>query len=293
MSSRLHRFGALACVVALVLISGGYSWGQQAPAPAPAAADNQERFSRTFPLNSGGTLDIKNYKGAIRIEGTDANQAVVEVWKRYEGNSERRQHWLESTRVDFSNSPSRLSVHVEYAQNWCAIWCGDNEYGAVELTVRVPRRTTIELDGYKPEIKIANTDGDIRIKSYKSPIELHSTGGGIDIDTYKETVRLEDVAVRGRLHIDMYKGDALIQAKSLAGDADLSTYKGDFTVRLPADARFNVDVSHSSRRAQFNSDFPITTSVTSSDAVRGTVNGGGPLLRFRSERGTLRLERVR
>jgi len=49
---------------------------------AQTEADQQEHLQRTFSLNQGGTLQIENYKGLIRISGTDAKQVTVSVGRR-------------------------------------------------------------------------------------------------------------------------------------------------------------------------------------------------------------------
>src|SRR5207253_5960639 len=54
-------------------------------------------------------------------------------------------------------------------------WQGHDYTAAVELVIHVPRQTNIKLESYKPEIKIAGIQGDIRVKSYKSRSEEHTS----------------------------------------------------------------------------------------------------------------------
>jgi hypothetical protein len=166
---------ALACVVVSTLQGQETISGQQT-----------ERFQRSFTLHAGGTLRVENYKGAIHVTGSNTNQVVVNVWKRFEGGSEAdRKEWMENTKINFSNDSSRVSVKVEYP-DWSCVFCWlDNDFiRNVELEIQVPVKTNLDLDGYKPDTKIASVQGDIRIKSYKAPVTIESTTGAIHIDTY-------------------------------------------------------------------------------------------------------------
>jgi hypothetical protein len=283
MQNGLHRVVAVVFVVAVVIFCGGGGWAATQQSDSNATA---EQFERKFTLNSGGTLDVKNYKGVIHIEGTQANDATVSVAKHYEGPESDRERWLKETRVDFDNSADRVSVRVTYPT--CYGFCNHVGGGEVDLTIKVPRQTKLEIDGYKPEMRISNIAADIRIKSYKSPIVLNSTAGAVDISTYKDTVRLENVDLRG-LRLETYKGDVSVDAANLSNNADISTYKGDVTVRLPENARFNVDVD-AGRHTTFDSDFKVeSANYRSGEHIHGAVNGGGPELRLHSTHGTFRL----
>jgi Toastrack DUF4097 len=266
----------------------------QAFSQTSGTPSQEERFQRSFAINSGGTLTVNNQKGTIHITGSSNGQVVVSVYKRFDGDNAERSWWMSNTRVDFRGDSSRLEVEVQYPNNNCWEDCsgGHGNYdAAVELTIQVPRQINVVARGHKPEMKISSIEGDIRIKSYKSPIEIQSTTGAIHIDTYKDTVRLENVSIRQSLDLRTAKGDAIIDAKSLGGEVNLETEKGSIVVRLPQNAGVTVDYS-GSRKASFHSDFPITTEASSSSEVRGTINQGGTRVRLRTVKGSITLERA-
>ena len=266
-------------------------------AQAPDTQSQEEHFARTFALAPAGTLVVENYKGSIHIEGTSDNQVVVNVEKTFEGSDADRKWWMASTRVNFENDPGKVRVRVEYPVIRCDSGCGENEHSdysaAVELTIRVPRRTNLDLTGHKPDMKISGTEGDIRINSHKSPIEIVSTTGGISIETNKETVHLRDVTLRGPLKLNMEKGEAVIEAKSLGNEVNIETGKGSVVLRVPANTGFAVDYE-GGRRSRFHSDLPITSDAGyRSSELRGTINGGGTRLRVRTEKGSISIETLR
>ena len=255
--------------------------------------DQGEHFQRSFNLSSGGTLNVDNYKGTIHVTGTDTNQVVVDVTKRFDGSDANRKWWMENLQINFRNDGNHVSVEVKYPQENC-IFClqGLNYEASVELEIRVPRQINVALESYKPDIKVAAIQGDIRIKSYKSPIEIDSTTGSIHVDTYKETVKLRNVTVRGPLEIKSYKADAEIDAKTLGDTVTLENEKGSIVLRVPASAGLDVNFE-GGRRASFHSDFPMNSRTGNLDgSVRGTINQGGTRLRLRTEKGSVSLEKL-
>jgi hypothetical protein len=256
-----------------------------------------ENFQRTFPLNPGGTLRVENYKGTIHVTGSSSNEVLVSVVKRFEGGSDsERKWWMENVKINFSNSSGLVEVKVDYpSQSWNCWRCWEeheNYHTAVDLEIQVPVTTNLNLDGYKPDIRISSLNGDIRIKSYKAPMTIESTTGSIDISTYKDSIRLRNVSARGTLNVHSYKADIDIDARSLEGTAALETNKGAIVLRLPANTGLEVDFQ-GGRRSSFRSDFPFAIQASSryQRDARGTINGGGAHLVLRTERGSVTLEK--
>ena len=257
------------------------------------SSDQGEHFQRSFNISSGGTLNVDNYKGTIHVTGSDSNQVVVDVTKHFEGSDANRKWWMENVQVNFRNSGDHVSVEVKYPQENC-IFCfqGMNYTAEVQLEIHVPRQINLDVDSYKPDIKVAAIQGDIRIKSYKSPIDIESTTGAIRIDTYKDSIKLHNVTVRGPLEVKSYKADTEIDAKSLGETATIESDKGTTVLRVPANAGLDVNFE-GGRHATFHSDFPMNSRTGNLDgSVRGTVNQGGTRLRLRTEKGSVSLEKL-
>jgi hypothetical protein len=258
-----------------------------------SSADPAAHFQKTFSIASGGTLDVDNYKGTIHVTGSDTNQVTVDVNKHFEGNDADRKWWMENVQVNFRNESNRVSVEVKYPQWNCTFcWQGHDYTAAVELEIHVPRQINVQVESYKPDIKVAGIQGDIRIKSYKSPIEIADTTGAVRIDTYKETVKLRNVNLRGPLEIKSYKADAEIDARSLCDSVTLENEKGSIVLRVPANTGMDVDYD-GRRRSNFRSDFPMTSQSGSfNSSFRGKVNQGGTRLRLRTGKGSVSLEKL-
>ncbi|MBV9074232.1 MAG: hypothetical protein JOZ10_11400 [Acidobacteria bacterium] len=277
-------------LIAILAISFACAAAQTA---ANQNASQPDHLTRSFVVNTGSTLSVQNYKGTIHVTGGSGNQVSVTVEKKFEGSESDRKWWMDKVHVNFENDPSRVRVAVDYPNNSCMFWCDEqhSDYTAwVELTIQVPQKTNLDIEGYKPEIRLASVEGDIRVKSYKAPIEIASTTGPINISTYKESVRLRDVTVRGDLRLKMYKGEAEVVAKNLGQDAEIEIEKGSAVVRVPRNAGLTVDYS-GGRRSSFHTDLPLATETGfHSGDIRGSINGGGTHLRLRTERGSFSIE---
>ena len=86
---------------------------------------------------------------------------------------------------------------------------------------------------------------------------------------------------RGETH--RYRQENLDQAR-------VETQKGKIQISLPRNAAFEIDTDLG-RRARLESDFDAVYHARrhSDDIEHGKVNGGGPMLRLSSEKGTIRL----
>ena len=261
----------------------------------PAAAQQSpDRFQRSFSIQSGGTLAVSNFKGLIRVTGSDSSQVIVDVVKKFEGTDKDKTWWMANTNVQFTNTADRVAISVEYPNCDCSgpDWGSHDDYQAsVELTIQVPRKVNVELQGHKPVMNISGIDGNVRITSHKAPIEIQATTGAIHIETYKETVRLKDVTIRGALDVQMAKGEALIEAKGLGDRVNLETEKGSIVLKAPQNAAMTLDYS-GGRRSNFQTDFTVAAEAGSTGSVRGTINGGGTQVHLRSEKGSITVEKL-
>jgi hypothetical protein len=280
---------ALKILPALAILTASLALAQ---AQAP-----EDKLQRSFAVNPGSTLRVENYKGTIHVTGSDTGQVSVTALKRFSGSDSERKEWMENTKVELESSGNRVEVRVRYPdQSWSCWLCWrehEDSIAQVDLEIQVPHRINLDLDGYKPDIRIFSVQGDVRVKSYKAPMTIESTTGKIFIDTYKDDLRLRNVAVHGGLEIKSYKANVEVEARALDGTVRLENTKGSIVLRVPADLGMNVDFS-GSRRASFQTDFPLATETSSryGSDVHGSINHGGTEVILRTEKGSVALKKL-
>jgi len=285
MHPRVRKSAYLMAIAILLTLIATKVWSQ-----TPAT---QQDFQRSFTVSPEAKLVVENYKGTIHVTGTDSNQVVVDVRKIFEGSDADRKWWLENLKVDVNGRTDRVEVKVTYpSQNCSFCWTSGSYESEVDLEIKVPHHIDIQLDGYKPDIRVSYTTGSISIHSYKAPMLLDSTTGAVHINTYKDSIRLRDVTLQGDLVIESMKADTEITAKTLGKNVDIQTEKGTITLSVPANADFNLDFQ-GGRKASFTSDFPAISGATySGQNMKGTVNHGGPNVHLRTDRGSVSLRKL-
>jgi DUF4097 and DUF4098 domain-containing protein YvlB len=84
------------------------------------------------------------------------------------------------------------------------------------------------------------------------------------------------IGVSGNKNVDGFSSDITIETSEWddGTDIDVNTFSGEIRLRLPQNARGNVDFNSFS--GSFESDLPVTLNSSSRRNFRGALNGGGP-----------------
>lgn len=127
---------------------------------------------------------------------------------------------------------------------------------------------TIEVDANHRLVErrndnVVETDFEIQVPSKAR----------IDVKTFSAPVTVTNV--NGSQNIDGFSSDITIEASDWTdgNDIDINTFSGDIRLRLPQNARGNIDFNSFS--GTFESDLPVTLNTSSRRNFRGQLNGGG------------------
>ena len=244
-------------------------------------AQEIREISKTVPLNSDGRLTIDTYKGSITITTWDKKE--VEIYAKIEPDeqlwSDDEEEDVKNTEIRISGSTSEVRVKSDYdglRRHRGGFWgmFGENNISMpfVHYTIKMPRTAQLHIKDYKSKTKISDLRADVELNTYKGEVEISNLEGSVDLETYK--------------------GEVDVVFSKLAGGSRFETYKGDIRISLPKKTGFELD-SDFGRRTDFTSDFDVQTRYH--DRKRreadyfGVVNGGGPRLQLKSEKGTFRL----
>jgi DUF4097 and DUF4098 domain-containing protein YvlB len=128
--------------------------------------------------------------------------------------------------------------------------------------------STVEIDANHRLVErrndnVVSTDFDIQVPARAR----------LDIKTFSAPVTV--TGVNGSQNIDGFSSDITIESSEFGdgNDIDVNTFSGDVRLRLPANARGNIDFNSFSGR--FESDLPVTLASSSRRNFRGALNGGG------------------
>jgi len=127
---------------------------------------------------------------------------------------------------------------------------------------------TIEVDANHRLVErrndnVVDTDFEIQVPA----------GTRLDVKTFSAPVTV--IGVNGSQEIDGFSSDVSIESADFGDGNNLvvKTFSGNVRLRLPANARGNIDFNSFSGR--FESDLPVTMNTSTRRNFRGALNGGG------------------
>jgi DUF4097 and DUF4098 domain-containing protein YvlB len=129
--------------------------------------------------------------------------------------------------------------------------------------------TTVEIDANHRLVErrndnVVDTDFEIQV-----PAKTR-----LDVKTFSAPVTI--IGVSGNKNVDGFSSDITIETSEWddGTEIDVNSFSGEIRLRLPQNARGNVDFNSFS--GSFESDLPVTLNSSSRRNFRGALNGGGP-----------------
>lgn len=186
-----------------------------------------------------------------------------------------------------------------------------------DLTVGTARGP-VSLETNGGTIRVSHTDSDLKAETAGGNIEagdvggsaiLETAGGTIRLNSAKGTVRAETASgairlgrVQGGIRAETANGPISAEfAGTKLSDSTLETAVGDITVYIPSNLACSVRAAiEIASGHNIHSDFSEVKITTSRDedygprqqSAAGTINGGGPLLRLRTNMGDIQILRA-
>lgn len=262
----------------LILIAALQAAGAAIAVPARAQDDRDDRsearatskLDTTVTIAKDGTVDLQLVSGEIIVNAGSGNQVRIHAW------SERGV-------LEFSASPSRVSLDVHSQRGRM----GDTRYEVtVPVGVRLELKSVsgdITTHGVAGELEAGAVSGDIDVSDATGRVELQSVSGDVKADRVSGEVRVDAVSgdvtisnVSGTLEVETVSGEMSIETAKLsslrsetvsgeltydgsldpAGRYEFHSQSGDIRLRIPASAGGSVRVETFS--GSVDSDFPMT-----------------------------------
>ncbi len=259
-------------------------------------------LERDFPARAGGILSVNVPDGDVEVlPGAGGGVAVkVYVWSR-------DRTWGRSVfeRMRFVARETRDGVQVTADDPHIRDEEWRRHHGfSVRISIEVPPTFNTEILTRDGDIRLGDLQGQMEIRSHDGDIVMgRITGPSISIRTADgdisaralsaETIELEtsdgDVDVReasGTLRVSTGDGDIRI---SLTNPKEVWLRTRDGDISIYADRTLQADLDLFGEDLRLESAFRVQVSRISDRSVRGSINGGGPLLEARTVDGTIAL----
>ncbi len=277
---------------------------------AAVVAFGGQKFEKKFDVKSGGMLKINTDVGEVKIAG--GTSGAVTVLAEIEG---RDADEFEVSAVQTGND-----VEVTGKAKRDGFW--NNFRAEVKFTVTVPSEYNIavhtsgggiEVKAVKGQVRMETSGGGIAVLDVAGNVDGETSGGSIKAENVSGTVKLEtsggsirgegldgDVNVetsggsiklgdvKGKVHAETSGGGIAVAVTGPNKGISVETSGGGIDLSIGKSVGAEIDAATSG--GDVDCDLPITVKgKISGSKIKGTVNGGGPLIYARTSGGGIRI----
>jgi hypothetical protein len=255
-----------------------------------AAIAQSREFKKTVDFTAGGELKVHSDRGSVRLSSWDQNQ--VEVFARIVkpdwAGSDFDPRSIDATKIDVIGDTRSLSIRANFddVPNKDGIFSNGPRLPQVHFEIRAPRSLNLYLDVDRSEVELRGIEGKLDVVSDRTNVKADDIAGEIRLRADRGSVRV--LGVRGKLNVRTDRGDVRLSGAQITGDSNFEINRGDLELSVPRSQGMFVS-ANTGRRAGFESDFPVSTRTFGDDRIEGAINGGGPKVVIRTDRGKARL----
>jgi len=274
-------------------------------------SEASETIEQRFEVHAMPKLRISNVSGETEVTVGGATEVFVRARKRVRGWSEdRARRILENVEVRMEQTGDEIVIEPRLYQQergWPELFRGGRV--AVDLDIRVPRESQLEVRTVSGELSVTGTrgpadlqsvSGEIDLVDVQGPLRLRTVSGDVNATAYAGQVEANSVS--GELEFERCRvrtpdivtvsGDVEIDAVYMpAGGAEgrIKTVSGDVELAL-ADADAEIDFKTISGDAEI--DGPARIEKSGRRDRRIVLGTGGPHLRVKTVSGDLQARRA-
>lgn len=227
-----------------------------------SASATSEIFQQTYQLAPGGSFNLENINGSVRVEGWARDAVEVRGVK----TSAAPAGDVDLVRIEVESRPGAIAVRTRYPRTQGA-------EVAVDYHIYVPYRILLG--------SVQTVNGSVLVSGVEGQGQLRSVNG--DVEVLDSAGRFSAKTTNGNLRLELRK---LFDG----GPMDISTVNGSVLLGLPSDAR--ADLLILSMNGRFSSELPVSSRAQwRARGFRAKLGAGGGEISVRTVNGGIRLVR--
>ena len=251
-----------------------------------------------LPAPRGGVLRLEHSNGRTRVVGEDRADVEVRMQKVARAEShDAAERLAQSIRLGTSEREAALELEVEVPRRW-------NRRGSVNLELRVPRGTRVELVASNGKLCVADLAAGLRVRSSNVAVRVEDVRGDVDIHASNAKVHCTGICGRllartsnGKIEVERHRGgldasssNGLIHAEveSVEGGIVLATSNGRIALDLPDEVDADVDLRVDNGVIR-NQRSLHRCSRSRAGRLTGTLGRGGVPIKLRTSNGSISL----
>lgn len=209
-----------------------------------------DEWTRSYPLSSGGEVEIINRNGRIEFEGTDGTTVEVHAERIAKASSDdAAREILPRIKINDKATPDHVTIETE---KLTGVVIGVNF--EVRYHVKAPRGAFVHA---------TNTNGQVSVSGMSGKVTAETTNGSVVVDAGAVTAKIEISTTNGAVTLDL-PADA-------KADLTASVTNGAISV-----SGLKLETTEQSRRhveGKINGGGPLIDAHTTNGAVRIRAKG--------------------
>lgn len=227
----------------------------------------RDEWKRTYTLAPGGSFELRNTNGKIRITPGDGDTIDVRADRIVKAATEEAaKEALKQFEIAETATPSSVTIDTTSKSMGVTI----RLQRRVDFDVRVPRWADVRLDA---------TNSDIEVSGLQGPFRAETTNGRIIGSALEGGARVE--TTNGVVNLDV--------AKLTDAGISCETTNGTITVSVPRDTRAQIS-ARVTNGAITTSDLQLAVAEQSRRRLDATIGGGGPSIRLETTNGSISIK---
>jgi len=248
-------------------------------------------FKKTVDFSSGGDLKVYSDRGSVHLTSWNQNQVevVARIVRPEWAKSDFDQRSIDATKIDLIGDSRSLTVRANFddVPSRNSIISDGRSLPEVHFEIRAPRSLNLVLDVDRSKVEFRGVEGKLEVFSDRSSVTADDIAGDLRVKADRGPIKISGARVKLDVHTD--RSDVKMSATQITGDSKFEINRGDLELNVPRSQGMVVS-ANTGRRAGFESDFPVSMQTFGDDRVEGTINGGGPKVMIRTDRGKARLK---
>jgi hypothetical protein len=233
-----------------------------------ARASVKDTWTRSYPLEAGGRLELINVNGRINAAPADGQTVELVAERTAKGSTEEAaRKLLDQIEMREEVGPSRVRVEVRAPRSFGT---GGHE---VVWTVKVPRGAVVDL---------RTTNGRVRATGLSGEVHASAVNGGVEAEAL-ETSNVDASTVNGGVRV------ALARPLTSEGSVSLEAVNGGVSLSLPPESRATITARVTNGGINTSGLDLERSGEESRRRLDATLNGGGARVSLQTTNGGVRI----
>ena len=246
-------------------------------------AETEEKITKKFTVQPGGTVVVDVDLGSIDVSTSDAKEVVVDVVRRVSRASQaEEEEFLANRPLTITPEGNTVTIHSQ-AQAPDPRSSGGKHRTEAKYTITVPAQFNAQLKTASGNVVVSDLTGDVKAASKGGELQFTRLHGPLDGSTSGKPIRLADCEGDQQVKtsggpINVSGGKGTFDGKTSGGPISVKDFKGAVQIKTSGGGITVNNVTGSVDGKTSGGAITASFSSPLSDEVNLSTSGGGVTL---------------